>query len=43
MEEVTTTFTEEDEEGNSGLSESLTPYYQLALVLPQAMGIVTKM
>jgi hypothetical protein len=43
MEEVTTTLKEENEERNSGFSISLTPYYQLALVIPRAMGIVTQM
>jgi len=43
MEEVTTTLTEEDEEGNSSFAESLTSYYQLALVITGAMGIVTQM
>jgi hypothetical protein len=41
--EVTTTLTEKDEEGNSGFSESVTSYYQLALVISQAMGIVIHM
>jgi len=43
MVEVTTTLTEEDEEGNGGFAGSLTPCYQLALVIPRAMGIVTQM
>jgi len=29
--------------GNSGVAESLTLYYQLALAIPRAMGIVTHM
>jgi len=43
MEEVTTTLTEKDEEGNSDFPESVTSYYQLALVIPRVMGIVFQM
>jgi hypothetical protein len=42
MEEVTTILTGEDEERNGGFSERLTPHYQLALVIPREMGIVTQ-
>lgn len=41
-EEVSTTLMQEDEERNNGFSERLTPYYQLELVIPRELGIVTQ-